>query len=220
MFSVKFPTEAIHEYVPGFSVLSEAEFILELNLSLLDLDPFERHDDEKKLSLALNISNHLKYVYKNTMDSMALVNAIDALDIFLDECVEKKKSGLTPSSNNGDFDGSLPNGDYAVEIRNSTGNYVTLATFHQEPVFLDYSWLGRHLASTPFHWTGKSGFSTIYFDDSEIIRVIEKEPSLEGIPGNGQPSLVGYQLERILSGKATLSSGTYKELPLKRDAGL
>ncbi|MBE9036036.1 hypothetical protein [aff. Roholtiella sp. LEGE 12411] len=212
MFSVKFPTKAFHEDVFGFSVIAEEEFILELNLS--SLDPLQRYADEKKLSLALKISNHLKYYYENTMDSMALVNAIDALDEFLDQCVERKKlEEISPSLNNKEFDDSLENGDYAVEIKGTNNlSYISVATFHQVPVYLDYSWLGRHLISIPFHWTGKSGFSTIHFDDSEIIRIIEKEPSLEGT------SLVGYQLERILASKATLSSGTYKELPLKRDA--
>ncbi|WP_194005912.1 hypothetical protein, partial [aff. Roholtiella sp. LEGE 12411] len=65
MFSVKFPTKAFHEDVFGFSVIAEKEFILELNLS--SLDPLQRYADEKKLSLALKISNHLKYYYENTM---------------------------------------------------------------------------------------------------------------------------------------------------------
>lgn len=206
MFPIKFPTNKTHPQVQGMSLDGEKEYLINLDLS--NLDPFNRYEDEIEICKALAVSNHLKRHYKNVMDSLYLANAIDALDAFADECVERKKLTISASPNNPNFDDSLEDGNYVVERIAEGYTFISIARFHQQTQFIHRECFGRHLSSTAYHWTGKAGFSTIHLDDSSIIRVIEAEPSLEGLRGN---DVIGWQLDRILDGKASLTVGGYKE---------
>jgi hypothetical protein len=206
MFPVKITTNKTHPQIQGMSVNDEKKYLL--NLDLTNLDPLSRYVDKIEILKALGASNHLKRYYQNTMDSLDLANAIDGLDAFISECVERKKLTIVPSLNNPYFDDSLDDGDYLVETTGEGHVFLSIARFHQNPIFVHSEYLGRHLSSIPYHWTGKAGFSDIHLDDCSILRIIEKEPSLSGLRSG---EVVGWQLDRILEGKAILTPSGYKE---------